>query len=361
MFTRMKLRAISGTILMSLCLASPLFAQKGAGRGGSSRSSSRSAKSSKGTSSSGVVHVRGYTRKDGTYVAAHDRTAPNDTKLDNWSTKGNINPETGKPGTKNPENNGVIRAAWGNEKAADGAPVTNSDIVEMLGDGVESADVKAIILDARSDFDTCAGALKELKRKGVSDEIIVAMVTSTLSGEAPAKDPVIVTATVDTPKDPASRSSATSPELRGFRLGMSAKSASPKINDRSQMGHISEPNRLGVQHGFLYGIAEGVSDISLEFLDGTLESVKVEYNSSVQWPSEQEFLSTVATRLGLSNSWGKGSTRSEHRIIGAGFYLDAQFNMGIAPTLHLYDPTAQEAIKVRQAQEEERKRGAFKP
>jgi hypothetical protein len=51
-------------------------------------------------SSSGVVHVRGYTKKDGTYVAPHDRTAPNHTKNDNWSTKGNINPETGKAGTK---------------------------------------------------------------------------------------------------------------------------------------------------------------------------------------------------------------------------------------------------------------------
>jgi hypothetical protein len=50
-----------------------------------------------------VVHVKGYTKKDGTYVAPHDRTAPNSTKNDNWSTKGNVNPETGKPGTKDPD------------------------------------------------------------------------------------------------------------------------------------------------------------------------------------------------------------------------------------------------------------------
>ncbi len=46
------------------------------------------------------VPVRGYTRKDGTYVAPHVRTAPNSTKSDNYSTKGNVNPYTGKPGTK---------------------------------------------------------------------------------------------------------------------------------------------------------------------------------------------------------------------------------------------------------------------
>jgi len=55
---------------------------------------------SSGTSSTGTVHVEGYYRKDGTYVAPHERTAPNGTKDDNWSTKGNINPITGKPGTK---------------------------------------------------------------------------------------------------------------------------------------------------------------------------------------------------------------------------------------------------------------------
>jgi len=46
------------------------------------------------------VNVRGYTKKNGTYVAPHYRSNPNSTKLDNWSTKGNINPYTGKAGTK---------------------------------------------------------------------------------------------------------------------------------------------------------------------------------------------------------------------------------------------------------------------
>lgn len=46
--------------------------------------------------------VRGYTRKDGTYVAPHMQTNPNNTRLDNWSTKGNVNPYTGKAGTVDP-------------------------------------------------------------------------------------------------------------------------------------------------------------------------------------------------------------------------------------------------------------------
>lgn len=53
------------------------------------------------------VAVKGYTRKDGTYVAPHMRSSPNGTTADNWSTSGNVNPYTGKVGTK-PASDGVL-------------------------------------------------------------------------------------------------------------------------------------------------------------------------------------------------------------------------------------------------------------
>ena len=56
----------------------------------------------KGGRKGGTVNVRPYTKKDGTYVAPHHRTAPGNSKDNNWSTKGNVNPYTGKPGTKEP-------------------------------------------------------------------------------------------------------------------------------------------------------------------------------------------------------------------------------------------------------------------
>jgi hypothetical protein len=46
------------------------------------------------------VPVNGYYRKNGTYVQPHYRSSPNSTKMDNWSTKGNVNPYTGEKGTK---------------------------------------------------------------------------------------------------------------------------------------------------------------------------------------------------------------------------------------------------------------------
>jgi hypothetical protein len=48
------------------------------------------------------VRVRGYYKPStGRYIMPHYRTSPNRTKWDNWSTKGNINPFTGKKGYKN--------------------------------------------------------------------------------------------------------------------------------------------------------------------------------------------------------------------------------------------------------------------
>lgn len=44
--------------------------------------------------------VKGHTRKDGTYVEPHRPNEPNKTETDNYSTKGNTNPNTGKKGTR---------------------------------------------------------------------------------------------------------------------------------------------------------------------------------------------------------------------------------------------------------------------
>lgn len=69
-------------------LAAPAMA-KGGGSGG-------------GKSGSGSHSVKGHVTKDGTYVPPHMATNPDGTKLNNWSTKGNVNPYTGKEGTVDP-------------------------------------------------------------------------------------------------------------------------------------------------------------------------------------------------------------------------------------------------------------------
>jgi hypothetical protein len=46
------------------------------------------------------VHVRGHASKRGIYVVPHMRTSPDHSYLNNWSSKGNVNPYTGRTGSK---------------------------------------------------------------------------------------------------------------------------------------------------------------------------------------------------------------------------------------------------------------------
>lgn len=47
------------------------------------------------------VWVNSYSKSNGTYVEGHYRSNPDGNFNNNWSTKGNINPYTGKKGYKN--------------------------------------------------------------------------------------------------------------------------------------------------------------------------------------------------------------------------------------------------------------------
>lgn len=78
-------------VLISLCLINPTFAKKSSSGGYKSNGSSK------------TTNVHGYTKKNGTYVAPHKRTTPNHTQRDNWTSKPNQNPYTGKDGTKEPQ------------------------------------------------------------------------------------------------------------------------------------------------------------------------------------------------------------------------------------------------------------------
>lgn len=48
------------------------------------------------------VYHQGYTTQSGTYVRPHYQTAPNNTQMDNYSTRANVNPYTGSYGHRSP-------------------------------------------------------------------------------------------------------------------------------------------------------------------------------------------------------------------------------------------------------------------
>ncbi len=47
-------------------------------------------------------YVRGYTRRDGTYVQPHYRSSPDNSYNNNWSVSPNVNPYKGQSGTRSP-------------------------------------------------------------------------------------------------------------------------------------------------------------------------------------------------------------------------------------------------------------------
>lgn len=56
------------------------------------------------------TYVQPYIRSDGTYVDGHYRSRPNGSTVDNYSTLGNVNPYTGKEGTRPPHSSSGLRS-----------------------------------------------------------------------------------------------------------------------------------------------------------------------------------------------------------------------------------------------------------
>ena len=101
------------TLVTVLSLVSTGAMAKGGSSGHSSSHSTSSTHSTSGThsthssdssssgSSSSSHEVKGYVKKDGTYVAPSHATNPDNKTTNNYTHTGNVNPYTGKAGTKN--------------------------------------------------------------------------------------------------------------------------------------------------------------------------------------------------------------------------------------------------------------------
>lgn len=59
------------------------------------------------------IRVKGYYRSNGTYVQPHHRTSPDKSIWNNYSTKGNINPYTGRKGYTDPYKLPSIKRGYG--------------------------------------------------------------------------------------------------------------------------------------------------------------------------------------------------------------------------------------------------------
>nr|MDQ3820541.1 hypothetical protein [Acidobacteriota bacterium] len=100
------------------------------------------------------------------------------------------------------------------------------------------------------------------------------------------------------------------PDVGGLRLGMTVAQAQalfPSLN-------VSTPSDTGVQSAMLKSgelnsrpqsrsYFEGVETVALEFTDGRLSFIRVNYPATNRWGSSDEFVSEIAQKLNIQGTW----------------------------------------------------------
>jgi hypothetical protein len=150
------------------------------------------------------------------------------------------------------------------------------------------------------------------------------------------------------------------PELRGFRLGMTAdqvKARVPGIQINKQEFGASFANLASVDFHSLDAVAyRGINDISFSFLDDRLVRFTVNYQS-VPWKTAGQFAAKVSESLKLPDAWRDGGNFSEV-LTCAGFDVIANANTN---TITLNKPGYNEIVKERREQRDEKLRQDFRP
>ena len=90
----MKLLIVTAVLIASASAASAYDSRRSLYGSGSSYGT--------GSNSSGHYVQPFYNSSSGTYTSGHYRSNPNGTQLDNYGTRGNVNPYTGAIGTRSP-------------------------------------------------------------------------------------------------------------------------------------------------------------------------------------------------------------------------------------------------------------------
>ena len=201
-----------------------------------------------------------------------------------------------------------------------------------------------------------------------------------------------------------------SPELRGFRMGMSQAAVLSKLPgvtiekpDKFGLARLrltildstslikAAPRDKGVQpdisaiategSAFVldssrFPALKGTRKIQMRFIEGQLSYLQIAYNDDVKWDSIDQFVETISTTLKLSNEWrvpedadsgDQKELRCEGFVISANTMGDPN-DMHAGPELVLQNLTAWDAMSQRQKnliekakREEDEKRKTFKP
>ncbi len=221
--------------------------------------------------------------------------------------------------------------------------------------------------------------------------------------------PVLAQKNADAQKPACELGLEQSPEMRGFRLGMTQAAALSRLPGIT----IEKPDKFGlarlrlsvidstsvvktsreraVEPDLIAGSAEGSAfvvdpvrfpalkgtrKIVLRFIDGRLAYLEVGYDNEIKWESIDQFVEAVSAKMKVATEWrvpAASDSGTEKELRCQGFVLTAS-TAGSAsdvrggPALILLDPAAWEGMSKRQNEvvekqkkSEEDKRKAFKP
>jgi hypothetical protein len=171
-----------------------------------------------------------------------------------------------------------------------------------------------------------------------------------------------------------------SPEIRGFRLGMSLSEALKQFNGLQALpadGIGQQRIKISVIGGGIfyegansssgqkfspgndsYPVLKGLHSLELGLLDERIYSLSLEYDVSVKWNSLDDFAKQISASLGLTGVWRQIGPGDKRGLRTSSYWVEVDRGAW-GPKLQLLDMQAERVIKERIASKEAHQRLTF--
>lgn len=145
-------------------------------------------------------------------------------------------------------------------------------------------------------------------------------------------------------------------ELKGFRLGMTMD----EVKARAPQVRFGKTTDVGVSKTSFNpdydprldkSTFRDVRTVSLDFLDGKLNSLWIGYDNTFRWQTVDAFVKGISQSMGLPNAWVAWKVHSQ-QMKCADFQITVSLIAG-SPSFRILDQTAEETIAARRSAKEE--------
>lgn len=145
-------------------------------------------------------------------------------------------------------------------------------------------------------------------------------------------------------------------ELKGFRLGMTmdeVKARAPQVRfgKTTDVGVSKTSFSPDYEPRLDKSTFQDVRTVSLDFLDGKLNSLWIGYDNTFRWQTVDAFVKGISQSLGLPNAWVAWNVRGQ-QMKCTDFQITVSL-VGGSPSFRILDQTAEETIAARRSAKEE--------